>query len=210
MAINDTQETIRLFTGATPSPWVRDDLAELMDELKCNGLADIRWERPANLHLTLNFMGNWSLGAEVRALESMKEITHLFSPMQITVTGLSVFQNTPPQRSVIYAAIGGRTRGLGRLQGQLGKALGVLTGRPYVPHIALGVSQPDDDRNLVDPLFKALMASPHDVWRTRAGTTLPYRGMEWTLEGVQLFRSERGEAGPVFTAIGEARLEGQE
>ena len=209
MVINDdTQETIRLFTGVTPAPWVRDDLAALMCELKCNGLAHIRWEQPPNLHLTLNFMGNRSLGAEGGTLESMKEVTRLFSPVRIAVTGLGVFQNAPPQRSVIYAAIGGRNPRLGWLQGQMGKRLGVLTGRPYVPHIALGVSHPDDGRNLTKPLFEALMASPHASWGIRPGATVALRAMEWSLEGVQLFRSERSEAGPVFTVIGEARLAG--
>lgn len=211
MAINDdTQKTVRLFTGVTPPPGALDDLAVLMEALKCNDLADIRWEQPHNLHLTLNFMGDRPLGAGGRALESMRDITRLFPPIQVAVTGLSVFQNAPPQRSVIYAAIKGQTPKLDWLQGQLGKRLGVLIGRPYVPHITLGVSQPDDARNLADPLFKALMASPYAVLGTRPGATLPCRLIEWTLEKVQLFRSERGEAGPVFTAIGEARLEGQE
>lgn len=98
-------DTIRLFTGLTiPAP-ARDRLACFMDGLRSRGMEDIRWEHPDNLHLTLNFLGDCPLGAEVQVLEDMRTVTRTFPALRTGLRGYSIFENEPPHRSVIYARL---------------------------------------------------------------------------------------------------------
>ena len=205
MAITrNTDATVRLFTGLTVPPHVRDHLADMMDGLATRGLGDIRWQRPDNLHLTLNFIGDWPLGLEVHTLEAMQSVTRIFPAIRVGLGGLNIFRNEPPRPSVIYTGITQGLPGLGWLQAQLQGVLGVLETHPWVPHITLGQTEAEhDSEGLMGRLLEAILVH---VPPQPGDTHLD--GFEWDVEAVQLFRSERTDSGPVFTVVGEARLEG--
>ena len=197
------EDTIRLFTGlAVPHP-IRDYLEGLMDGLAGNGLADIRWEKPENLHLTLNFLGDQPRGTAQHALEAMQSVTRDFPVFRIGVAGLSAFQNHPPQRSVIFVRPYQGLPELSWLHNQLQQALCLNDQLHWVPHVTLGQTPREHDpEGLMQRLIDAKMVHLPSVNLEEQDIV----HLHWDVERVSLFRSAITDAGPVFTPVGAAEL----
>jgi 2'-5' RNA ligase len=53
-------EPIRSFLAVELTPEIQQALSLIQDQLKQSG-ADVRWVKPANIHVTLKFLGNVSV-----------------------------------------------------------------------------------------------------------------------------------------------------
>ena len=133
-------EKIRSFIAIELSPEIRQSLARLQEKLKAAGNPPVRWVDPANIHLTLKFLGDIDSGITGRitaALEAAARDTH---PCSIEVSGLGVFPN-PRRVQVVWVGLTGEMEKLNRLQKSIEDGLMPLgfppEGRAFSPHLTL-------------------------------------------------------------------------
>lgn len=122
----------RLFVAILPADPVRAALAGLMD-----GVGQARWTPPANLHLTLRFIGPVPPGAEERIEAALGGVR--VQPFLLAADGTGRF---PPrgQAGVLWAGVDGHPH-LQQLRQQVDDRL-LAAGiafelRPFVPHFTL-------------------------------------------------------------------------
>ena len=169
---------MRLFVALQPEPAFRDALAVMQDHLRAAGVAG-RYLEPANLHLTLAFIGMWP-----------EEITRLLpsvqKPFLITLSHPGIFR----EAGVLWAGVE-PSEALDDLALQVRNVLseaGIpFDGKPFCPHITL-VRKP---------------VVPENVFLS--GITVPRATM--AVRDVCLYRSDRGENGMIYTVIGRSITE---
>lgn len=164
---------MRLFIALEPSPEFREALSALQNRLRAAGVA-ARYYEPANLHLTLAFIGQWP-----RDLTPL--LPRVETPFPLVLSHPGVF----PKANVLWAGVQ-PSDALERLAERVRRALdeaGIpFDHQPFRPHITLG-------RKPVVPEAVTLsaIAAPPAVM---------------TVRDVCLYRSDRGENGMVYTVIG--------
>ncbi len=166
---------MRLFVGIRPSDEFRTALSIMQSRLQAAGIA-ARYLDPANLHLTLAFIGEWP--ENVSAILPKVE-----QPFDLTLSRPGVFR----EAKVIWAGAKPSAE-LNRLAQQVRDSLSAagvpFDPKPFVPHITLG-------RKPVVPVSFRL-----------AEVAVPEAVM--TVRDVFLYRSDRGENGMVYSVIGSA------
>ena len=170
---------MRLFVGLQPSQAVREALTSLQERLRAAGVEG-RYLDPANLHLTLAFIGEWP--EDVTAC-----LPPVGEPFALTLSHIGVFQRA----KVLWAgvepcpaldALAARVR-------QNLQAAGIpFDPQPFNPHITL-------IRKPVLPDAALL------------GTIRP-QPAAMTVGETCLYRSERTENGMAYTVIGKMTTEG--
>lgn len=127
-------ETQRLFVALALPEVVRAELAEVRDDLE-----GIRWSAPANLHLTLRFIGDCDAAKRDALAESLARVR--VEPFVLPVEGLGVFPTRGPAK-VIWAGLGGAHTRLFQLRKQVDEALlavdMTIDVHSFQPHITLG------------------------------------------------------------------------
>ena len=74
-----------------------------IQEVLCKTGADLKLVQPENIHITMRFLGNISLGLIDSVHEAMKEVS--FVPFDVDIRGLGAFPNLR-HTNVIWAGIG--------------------------------------------------------------------------------------------------------
>ena len=165
--------TMRLFVGLEPTPAFRAALSVMQDRLRAVGV-DARYSEPANLHLTLAFIGQWP--TDVTAL-----LPALEAPFSIALSHPGIF----PKARVIWAGVQ-PSPALYSLAARVRRALDAAgvpyDPQPFNPHITLGRK----------PIV------PEGV--TLSQIAVPPASM--TVRQICLYRSERRETGMAYTVIG--------
>lgn len=127
-------ETPRLFVALALPEVVRAELAAVREDLD-----GIRWSEPANLHLTLRFIGDCDAEKRDALAESLARV-HV-EPFVLPVEGLGVFPSRGPAK-VIWAGLGGAHTRLFQLRKQVDEALlavdMTIDVHSFQPHITLG------------------------------------------------------------------------
>lgn len=131
---------MRTFIAISLPSQVKGCLAGLEHKLMAWPLK-IRWVKPANIHLTLKFLGEIETDRVDAVAVAMALTARTFSPIQLSVQGLGVFPGFRNPR-VLWTGVGGQTDLLAQLQGRLDSAL-VEKGfeaekRPFKAHLTLG------------------------------------------------------------------------
>ena len=171
---------MRIFVALQPTPAFRDALASAQDQLRTAGVTG-RYLTPANLHLTLAFIGMWP--------EDITEFLPVIQrPCPVTLSHLGIF----PKAKVLWAGVEPSEK-LNSLAQQVRQALTeaeILFDRQnFNPHITL-VRKP---------------AVPEHV--TLSEIEIPQA--EMIVNDVCLYRSDHGENGMEYTVIGRSRKEGE-
>jgi 2'-5' RNA ligase len=138
MTASDEQE-VRLFTGMSLKPEVRDCVTRVITELS-ETIDNVRWVPSDNLHVTLKFLGlcQWSVVPEIIGVMK-KAATHL--PLSLQIGEVGAFPSLGSAR-VIWV-------GAADLEGKAKKVYNVLEKgaerwgiprekRNYRPHITIG------------------------------------------------------------------------
>ena len=187
----------RLFVALEPPEPVRRRLAAVADALRRGaGRAadDVRWVRPENVHLTIQFLGavpEERVGAVEQAL---RDAAAGARPLSLTLRGAGGFPNARRPR-VLWAGLEGDVAALAALAADLGARLAKLgfppEERAFSPHLTLGRAR--DGRGA--PGLAGALA--------RAGETdvTPWRAAE-----LVLFESHLSPHGPRYEAIARAPL----
>jgi 2'-5' RNA ligase len=188
-----TRTFIALDLSEAARATLRNDLRRL-----ARALPDVRFVDPANLHLTLAFLGE--LDDEALALVSALagEVARHAAPFELALAGLGVFGPTDAPR-VIWAGVGGELRSLLALQRRLADAL-VGEGfpreqRPFSPHLTLArLKRPLDEA--ARQRLRALLGGPSP------------RPTRWRVADLRVMRSELAATGARYTALSVAPLAG--
>jgi 2'-5' RNA ligase len=96
-------EKIRAFIAIDLSRRMREELARIQGSLKDAG-ADVKWVRPASIHLTLKFLGNITTETLERTKGIVNDVSSRHKPFDITLFRLGCFPRIDRPR-VIWAGI---------------------------------------------------------------------------------------------------------
>ena len=100
--------TVRAFIAIEMPNAVISALAGLQQDLKSMRL-NVRWVRPANIHLTLTFLGDIQLTKIGAIADSMTDAAGGIAPFRLTLRGLGFFPGVRRPR-VMWVGLGGDTR----------------------------------------------------------------------------------------------------
>ena len=164
---------MRLFTAIQPSPGFRAALTDLQERLRAAGVTG-RYREPDGLHLTLAFIGDWP--------DDVTEILPAVRrPFSLTLSHLGIF----PEANVLWAGVA-PSEELEHLAGQVRHSLaeaGIPFDRKrFSPHITLARKPFVPERAVLSEI------------RVPAVSMI--------VDGVCLYRSDRGRNGMVYTVIG--------
>jgi 2'-5' RNA ligase len=130
---------MRLFVAVHLPAEVRQHLGRAQDLLR-GARADVSWVKPANLHITLKFLGETEPKRVERLHAALVDAAAGVAPFAMTVTGVGTFGGRAPR--VVWAGIGEGAESLGSLAGAVESQL-VRIGVPkdkrgFAAHLTLG------------------------------------------------------------------------
>lgn len=169
-------------------------MAELVRHL-ARSQADVKWVEEENFHLTLKFLGEVDPGRLGEVAGALRSAVREVPAFRFQATGTGAFPS-PRRARVIWVGVGEGTSQLRHLAARVDAELARLgfppEERPFTPHLTLGrVRSP---RGL-DELARLL-----------EGARFP--ALEVTVDGIVLFQSVLGRAGPLYTALNRFPLQG--
>jgi len=129
---------IRAFIATEIDLRVREKICRVIDQLRLDGWA-ARWTAPANIHLTLKFLGDIEPHKVEAVHAALQERLRPFSPCTINAKGLGVFPDARRPR-IIWVGIEGME--LASLTAEVESALLPLgfapESRKFSPHLTIG------------------------------------------------------------------------
>jgi 2'-5' RNA ligase len=150
-------ESIRTFICIEIPESIKERITTLQTELR-RLAAQVSWVRPANIHLTLKFLGDVSADKTPQIIEAVRRASGSCSPFQVEVSGTGCF---PSRRrpSVLWVGLKAVPEPLSRLQKALEDEL-ARQGFPretkaFKPHLTIGrLRSPRDAEQLADALIE--------------------------------------------------------
>ncbi len=186
---------MRLFVAAEPSPSVRDAaaraVAELRAQLEAAGAGDgLRWVPPANLHLTVWFLGEVSDARAAAVLEVLGAPLHV-EPFDLRLAGFGAFPPSGAPR-VLWMGVADGVAQLARAHEEIGERLAPWgfppEGRAYSAHLTIArVKDPAHGR------ARSAMRAVLERTRAEPGTC--------RIEALQVFRSRTAPSGAVYEPL---------
>ncbi len=187
----------RLFIAVELPPEARRALASLSRTLDC-GRA-VRWTKPENIHLTLQFLGNTPAGRVEAIAAALRTTIPPLSPFRLALAGVGAFPNVRRPR-VVWVGVEGERERLAELHRAVIAATQTVgfqpEDRPFKPHLTIARVQKWAGRNDYARIEAALRDS--DIGRVAA---LP-------VGEVHLIRSQLKPDGPVYTSLAVIPLRG--
>src|SRR5262245_5583385 len=198
-------ETVRTFVAVEASAEVRQAAQRLVAILQgatpasgrsAEGSSKITWVQPANLHFTLNFLGDVPSENIAELCQAVERATAPHRPFEIEVRGAGAFPTTQRPRTVWLGVVRG-AEPMQLLQADIETGLKKLgfrgEGRDYTPHLTIGRvrSLPRGD------------ALPGKLTQERgfSAGTMP-------VAEVVVFSSQLGPGGSTYTPLVRAPLAG--
>lgn len=194
-------QTIRSFIAIELNSEARQVLADLQNRLKpLVPPHSVSWTSPANLHLTLHFLGELALDKIEPTRQALAESVIGVEPFTLKLIELGCFPNLHRPR-IIWVGVGGDSETLVSLHQQLGQALHSLTGfspesRPYAPHLTLGRVKKGIPSRRLSQLAHSLAGQVPTV---NYLTT-------WPVSALSLMKSELTPVGLVYSQLAEQQL----
>ncbi|MDP2989906.1 MAG: RNA 2',3'-cyclic phosphodiesterase [Kiritimatiellota bacterium] len=192
---------IRTFMAVAISEAIRGKLTDIQARLKQTG-ADVGWVAPANIHLTILFLGTVFESQASALAAATDEIASAYQPCTLAVKGIGYFGRAQSPRVIWAGLTGNRLTGnlqpLVALQREIAdaaKKTGIYTdNKPFHPHLTIGRVR--SARNI-----GALLAVLETWPDTDFGTI--------TIGRVLLMKSDMTPHGPIYTTLHESRLTGE-
>lgn len=183
---------LRCFIAIDISEEVRRELSALLAVLeKIDG--DIKWVVPANLHITIKFMGNTPEELLARIHDSLLSVTSLFDPFYINIYGTGAFPDRKYPR-VIWTGI--RCADImGQLKHAVDENMSMLgfkkEDREFNPHLTLGRVR--SRRGIVNILNQLDLVREKDFGSIH-------------VEKIRLMKSDLRSGGPEYASLYEVPL----
>lgn len=182
-------KTFRAFVCVEISEAARDRLGALQGRLKRDG-ARVTWVAPANMHLTLAFLGDTSVESVGPIGDALDGVASGHRPIGVALAGAGGFPTLERAR-VFWVGLSGDVEALAQMQRDVASALrriGVAWDeKPFSPHITLG--------RVKDPRDPAVARVGRQLGSSR------FDPVELTFDRVVLMRSDLGPAGPRYTPL---------
>jgi RNA 2',3'-cyclic 3'-phosphodiesterase len=188
-------DLVRAFVAVAIDDAARGRLADAQERLRKRGVR-IGWVAPANIHVTLAFLGDIP-PAQADAVSAVLDgAAARTAPFAMAVAGLGWFGSRRAPR-VVWAGVTAGADALVRLQARVAAGLGglglPLEARPFTPHLTLARVRPGQD--------SAGLADLLDDFRDAVFGTV-------AADRVLLMRSELQPRGPVYAVLHAAALTG--
>ena len=189
-------QTIRTFVAVEMDPAVRRAAQGLIDKFRATG-AGVSWVVPANMHLTLKFLGDVGVGDVARVCQAVREAVAGAAPFSLQVCGVGAFPNLSRPRVIWLGAAEGQ-EAMAALAGRVESALTELgfprEGRRFQSHLTLGRVRRGG------PEMAALARLVEQHAAVELGQT--------PVEEVVVFSSQLKPTGAVYEALDRAPLGG--
>ncbi len=131
--------SVRAFLAIPLTTEVIDEAGRLQQTLS-RRLPDIRWVKPASMHLTLKFFASIPEETLEKIGQIMLSVGGLLPPFPISISGLGTFP-APSRARVFWLGVQGGSS-LNRIHGIFDEKLEQIgiprEGRPFTPHLTLG------------------------------------------------------------------------
>jgi RNA 2',3'-cyclic 3'-phosphodiesterase len=131
---------MRSFIALEMPQEVKEHAAGVIRELKTSG-ADLKWVAPANLHLTLKFLGEVEQESLPGLIQAQEAACARARALELAVEGCGAFPGLKSPK-VVWLGLGGQVAKLAQLAGALGEAFEPLGFAPekraFKPHLTLG------------------------------------------------------------------------
>ena len=181
-------ESIRTFIAFELPPVIISLLQKVQQELILLKLR-VRWVHPANIHLTLKFLGDIDPGGIDKIGAAMAEAVIGSSPLKLAGSGIGVFPGIKRPR-VIWLGLGGDIQALLALQGRLEEKLAGLgfpnQKRSFKAHLTLG--------RIKQAVSQALIRQMLNEYAT-------LHSDDATFNQVILYKSDLKPSGAVYTKL---------
>jgi len=143
---------MRLFIAVNLPVEIKRSLGSLIQVLRRFPL-DARWVPEANLHLTLQFLGNVPEEQVPAIVQGLNLAAGEVAPFKLVISGVGVFPSVERPR-VLWVGVSGETTALTDLQRRVQREMGLLgfaaEQRKFSPHLTLArIRSPRDIRNLL-------------------------------------------------------------
>jgi 2'-5' RNA ligase len=130
---------VRAFLAIPLPPEITDKAVRIQRDLS-RELSDVRWTKPAGMHLTLKFFAAVPEETLEKIGQIMLSVGRLLQPFPISISGLGTFP-APSRARVFWLGINGGPA-LNRLHGifdEKFEQIGIAReSRPFTPHLTLG------------------------------------------------------------------------
>jgi RNA 2',3'-cyclic 3'-phosphodiesterase len=188
---------IRAFIAIELPPDIKTVLKGLQLKLKLPGSNAVKWVDPANIHLTLKFLGNITSTQIASVTATVRSAAHTAKPFQLQVQSMGAFPNLN-RVQVIWVGLDGSIETLLNLQKALDVELAkqgfAPENRPFSPHLTLGRVR--ETATLIDKqnIGKAISAINVES------------GYRFNVQALNLMQSRLLPGGPVYTCLQSVEL----
>lgn len=134
-------ESWRVFVGLPLGEAFATECQSLMTRLRPSW-PEVRWVKPAQVHLTLHFFGNVTVGQVSEIKEMLAPVIAAYRPLILGLQGLGFFPGARQPPRVFWMGLFGDLEKLKKLQRDLEVPLRAknypIEGRDFQPHVTIG------------------------------------------------------------------------
>ncbi|MFC2045657.1 RNA 2',3'-cyclic phosphodiesterase [Chloroflexota bacterium] len=191
-------EPVRSFIAIDLPDEVKRALAQIQTQIKLSDLRGVKWVNPYGIHLTLQFLGNVSLGKLDEISGAITNAGHGIPPFHLAIKGLGVFPNLK-RVQVVWVGIDGEIDKLINLQKLIEINLTPLGFTPekraFTPHLTVARLRNEvtlDERQRLGQVI---------------ANTRFEKAYDFEVDAVNLMKSQLTKEGAIYSRISSVRLE---
>jgi 2'-5' RNA ligase len=192
--MNDKDKKIRTFIALELSDESREEFARIAGILM-EAKADVKWVKPASIHLTLKFLGYVDEGKITRISERLKDIVSGVEPFDVILEGIGVF----PKWDYVKVLWVGLGEGAARVKELALRTEEVMQHegfekekREYSPHLTLG----------------RIRSAKNKKELRKQAETVEVKPVTSHISRIILFKSELSPEGAVYTELASVAFAG--
>jgi 2'-5' RNA ligase len=192
-----TPTFLRLFIAISLPAIVKDEIEKAQGEMRRALPPEcVRWTKREQFHLTLKFLGNVEAPRLSALVDALRNVSKNFSTLHLRAERIGFFPEARSPR-VIWVSVHDERELLPRLQAAIESAVqGFTTEQPegkFTGHVTLGRV-----KSIKRPQAEILAQLASRLARRQFG--------DWTVDQVELIRSELSSSGSHYTVIETAPL----
>ena len=184
----------RTFIAVDPGKKIRDRLIALQEKLAA-ATSDVKWVEEANLHVTLQFLGEVDDRDLIGVCRAVQKTASARAAFVLKIAGVGCFPNLRRPR-IVWAGLGEGAAELSAIHEELVEPLEAIRCyrrevRAYSPHVTLGRTKsdaPGEELAKLLPQFES------------------WTGGETTIRELLVMSSELTRAGPSYTVLARGKL----